>query len=83
MKINENKKKQFPLTKQNYILLIAGFVVVLIGFLLMSGGGSNNPDVFTGEELFSFRRITLAPFVVLLGFVVVLYGIMKKSETDQ
>ena len=55
-------------------------LVVILGFILMSGGGSENPNVFQEEELFSFRRITLAPFMVMLGYGVVLYGIMKKQQ---
>ena len=65
------------LKKNNYLLIIAGCVIVLLGFVLMSGGGSQDPNVFNEEELFSFRRITLAPFMVLLGYGIVLFGIMK------
>ena len=65
----ENEPKfQFALSKENYILLAIGFVIILIGFLLMMGGRSNDPNVFN-EEIFSFRRIVLAPLVVLFGFV--------------
>ncbi len=67
------------LNNKNYILIVIGCVVVLLGFLLMSGGGSENPEVFNETELFSFRRITLAPFMVLLGYGIVLFGIMKKA----
>ena len=65
------------LKKKNYLLIISGCIIVLLGFVLMSGGGSQDPNVFNEEELFSFRRITLAPFMVLLGYGIVLYGIMK------
>jgi hypothetical protein len=75
-------KHHFTFKKENYILLIAGFVLVLIGFLLMIGGGSNNPNEFNEAELFSFRRITLAPFVVLAGFAVVVWAIMKKPREE-
>ena len=67
------------LNKKNYLFIILGCVVVILGFVLMSGGGSENPDVFNEEELFSFRRITLAPFLVMLGYGLVLFGIMKKN----
>ena len=67
------------LNKKNYLFIILGCVVVILGFVLMSGGGSENPDVFNEEELFSFRRITLAPFFVMLGYGLVLFGIMKKN----
>ena len=68
------------LGKKNYVFIIIGCLVVILGFILMSGGGSENPNVFQEEELFSFRRITLAPFMVILGYGVVLYGIMKKQQ---
>ncbi len=67
------------LNKKNYLFIILGCVVVILGFVLMSGGGSENPNVFNEEELFSFRRITLAPFLVMLGYGLVLFGIMKKN----
>ena len=67
------------LKNKNYILIVIGCIVVLLGFLLMSGGGSENPEVFNETELFSFRRITLAPFLVMSGYGLVLYGIMKKQ----
>ena len=67
------------LGKKNYTFIIIGCLVVILGFVLMSGGGSENPDVFIEEELFSFRRITLAPFMVILGYGLVLFGIMKKQ----
>ena len=70
------------LEKKNYLLIIAGCLIVLLGFVLMSGGGSQDPNVFNEEELFSFRRITLAPFMVLLGYGIVLYGIMKNFYKD-
>ena len=73
-------KSKMVLGKKNYVFIIIGCLVVILGFILMSGGGSENPNVFLEEELFSFRRITLAPFMVILGYGVVLYGIMKKQQ---
>ena len=73
------EKKNMVLKRKNYIFIMAGCLVVLLGFVLMSGGGSDDPNVFNEEELFSFRRITLAPFLVILGYGIVLYGIMKKN----
>ncbi|MBT02497.1 MAG: hypothetical protein CL836_00425 [Crocinitomicaceae bacterium] len=73
------EKKNMVLNKKNYLFIILGCVVVILGFVLMSGGGSENPDIFNEEELFSFRRITLAPFLVMLGYGLVLFGIMKKN----
>ena len=74
------EKSKMVLGKNNYFFIIIGCLVVILGFILMSGGGSENPNVFQEEELFSFRRITLAPFMVMLGYGVVLYGIMKKQQ---
>jgi uncharacterized membrane protein len=76
----EIKKPGFAFGKENYRILIIGVVIVAIGYMLMVGGGSDDPNQFHAEELFSFRRITLSPIVILAGFVVVLYGIMKKSK---
>lgn len=71
---------EFALGKENYIYLAVGFVIIIIGFLLMVGGGSEDPNVFNGEELFSFRRIVLAPLVVLFGFIFEIWAIMKKPK---
>lgn len=73
-----NKKISF--TKQNYLIMAVGVLVVILGFALMSGGGSDNPEKFN-YEIFSFRRITLAPIMVILGYVVVIVGIMKKNKS--
>ena len=70
---------QLPFQKQNYLLIVIGVVVVLIGFLLMIGGAPEDPSVFN-PEVFSFRRITLAPIVLMLGYATVAYGIMKKPK---
>ncbi len=61
----------------NYKLLALGLLIIVIGFILMAGGGSDDPNVFN-EDVYSFRRITLAPIVVLAGFAFEIYAIMKK-----
>ncbi len=73
---------KFAFEKKNYIFLTAGIALVLLGFVLMSGGASQDPNVFS-EEIFSFRRITLAPFVVLVGYGVIGYAIMYKSKKSK
>jgi len=73
----------FALAKENYIYLIIGFVIIMVGFLLMVGGKSPDPNVFNADELFSFRRITLAPVVVLAGFAFEIWAIMKKPRTSK
>ncbi len=75
---NENNKPQFLFDKVNYKFLLIGLGVIALGFILMSGGGSEDPNVFN-EEIFNFRRIRLAPTVVLAGFGVVIYSIFKKK----
>ena len=72
-------KPDFAFGKQNYILLLTGLAFIITGFILMTGGGSEDPNVFS-EEIFSFRRITLAPIVVLTGFVIEIFAIMKKPK---
>jgi hypothetical protein len=73
----------FALAKENYTYLIIGFVIIMVGFLLMVGGKSPDPNVFNADELFSFRRITLAPVVVLAGFAFEIWAIMKKPRTSK
>lgn len=75
-----NNKEKFVFGAQNYKLIIIGFVVSLVGFFLMIGGGSEDPNAFNADELFSPVRITLAPILVIAGYVVIIYGIMKKSK---
>lgn len=80
---NENKGKlNFALGPENYRLLAIGFVIIVVGFLLMIGGKSENPNEFS-EEIFSFRRITLAPVIVLAGFVFEIWAIMKKPRNSE
>ena len=67
----------FALGQENLKLMAIGFGIIVIGFILMIGGGSEDPNVFN-FEIFSFRRITLAPLVLLSGFIFEVYAIMKK-----
>ena len=76
------KQSNFVFGKKNYITIAIGFGLVVLGFLLMSGGKTEDPNIFNGEEVFSFRRITFAPFTVLLGFITVGIGIMRKPNSD-
>lgn len=78
--MKENTKKpEFLFSASNYKILIIGLVVIALGFILMSGGANENPNVFN-EDVFSFRRIRLAPTVVLIGFGITIYSILKKSK---
>ena len=82
----KNKKKregEFLFERRNYIIMVIGIAIILTGFALMSGGGSDDPNVFN-EEIYNFRRIRLAPTVVLIGLAIQVYAIFsrpgKKSE---
>ena len=69
----------FAFSKENYIWLCVGIVILVVGYVLMSGGGSDNPNEFHADQIFSARRITLAPITVLVGYGTILYAILKKS----
>ena len=69
----------FAFGKENYMLMIIGMVVILLGFILMSGGGSDDPNVFN-PEVFSSRRITVAPILIMLGFIIEIAAILKKTK---
>ncbi len=69
-----------PLSKRNYVLMIIGLAVIIVGFVLMAGGGSDDPEVFS-RKIFSFRRITLAPIVVIAGFAFEIYAIMWRPKS--
>ena len=71
----------FALGKENLKLMLIGLVIIIIGFALMTGGKSEDPNVFNKEVIFSFRRITLAPIVVMFGFLFEIYAIMKKTKS--
>jgi len=79
---SENTSKEtFALGKENYKLMIIGFAVIILGFLLMIGGGSDDPKVFS-PDIFSFRRITLAPICILAGLIFEIYAIMKNPKSN-
>lgn len=75
----DTNKQEFLFGANNYKILIIGLVVIALGFILMSGGANDNPNVFN-EEVFNFRRIRLAPTVVLIGFGITIYSILAKSK---
>jgi|TARA_A100001234_G_scaffold52066_1_gene43972 hypothetical protein len=73
------RKKQFAFGRRNYKFMFIGIAIIAVGFLLMSGGGSDDPNVFN-EEIYNFRRIRLAPALVIIGFAVEVYAILTKPE---
>lgn len=76
---NNEQQPDFLFEKANYKFLFIGIAVIALGFILMSGGGSDDPKVFNEETLFSFRRIRLAPTLVLIGFGITIFSIFKKK----
>lgn len=70
---------KFALPKKNIALILIGLGILILGYVLLSGGGSDNPDVFN-YEMFNFRRLVIAPVVIVAGFVFVGYAIMKRPR---
>jgi hypothetical protein len=76
---NKEHKQDFLFEKTNYKILLIGIGVIALGFILMSGGGSDDPNVFN-DSVFDFRRIRLAPTTVLIGFGITVYAILKNPK---
>ncbi|CAN5273479.1 hypothetical protein BH09BAC2_BH09BAC2_01940 [soil metagenome] len=75
------KEPVMPLfSKDNYMWMAIGLVVLALGFLLMAGGKSADPKVFNDSDVYSFRRITLAPILIIAGLVIEIFAIMKKPK---
>jgi hypothetical protein len=73
-------KVGFAIPRENYKLILIGLGIIVLGFILMVGGGSDDPNVFNEDELFSFIRIDLSSIVVVFGFAFEVYAIMKKPK---
>lgn len=78
-----SKTAPFSFNVENYRILIAGLAVNVLGYLLMIGGGADNPAEFDASELFSTVRITIAPALIVLGFAIIAYGIMRRPKADK
>ncbi|MEP6615127.1 MAG: DUF3098 domain-containing protein [Ginsengibacter sp.] len=76
------KEKDTPhlFTRENYQWMIAGLIIMAIGFFLMAGGKSSNPNVFQDKDVYSFTRITIAPILIIAGLVIEIFAIMKKPR---
>ena len=68
----------FSFNKKKYRLLILGLIFIITGYILMSGGGSDNPEIFS-SEIFNFRRLTLSTILIITGLIIEFFAIMKKS----
>jgi len=77
--MKQKPETDFLFDRTKYTLLIVGLVVTALGFILMIGGGSDDPNQFS-YDLFNFRRLTLAPFLVLLGYGIQIYSILKRKK---
>lgn len=73
----ENKDKKFAVPKRNIIWILTGFAVMVLGFILLAGGGSDDPAQFS-EAIFNFRRLVLAPIVIILGIIVIIVAILRR-----
>lgn len=82
--MNNTVKKQpdFLFDKSNYTWMLIGVAVILLGLLLMAGGKSPDPHKFNYDEIYSFRRITLAPILILLGLGIEVFAIIKKDKPE-
>lgn len=76
----KDNKSQFGFQPENYKILLVGLAINILGFLLMIGGAAEDPNAFNESELFSARRITIAPMLIVAGYVVIIYAIMKRRS---
>lgn len=76
------KQSSFILQRKNYTFMLIGIWFIALGFILMSGGGSDDPTIFN-PEIYSWRRIRLAPALILIGFGIEVYAILTNPTTDQ
>jgi formate-dependent nitrite reductase membrane component NrfD len=81
VKNKADEEKQFAFSKKNYFILIIGLLLIAIGFLLMIGGESENPQEFN-YAIFNFQRLTLAPIIILAGLVVEIFAIMWRPKSS-
>ncbi len=79
MKTDKLNKPTFLFGKRNYIIMLIGIAFITLGFILMSGGGSDNPEVFN-EEIYNWRRIRLAPTLVIIGLAIEIYAILASPK---
>ena len=76
------QKQDFLFDKSNFKWMLVGIAFILLGLVLMAGGKSPDPHKFNYDEVYSFRRITLAPIMILLGLAIEVYAIIKKDEVS-
>ncbi|WP_026776453.1 DUF3098 domain-containing protein [Polaribacter sp. Hel_I_88] len=79
MKKEVNQEREFLFGKRNYIIMLVGIVFITVGFIFMSGGGSEDPNVFN-EEIYNWQRIRLAPTLVIIGLAIEIYAILADPK---
>lgn len=79
----EDKRSKFGFQPENYKLLLAGLALNILGYILMIGGAAKDADEFNSSELFSSTRITLAPILIVIGFIIIFYAIMRKKKVSK
>ena len=72
--------KHFGFNSENYKWLFIGLAINVLGYILMIGGGSDDPNKFDGSELFSNTRITISPILIVVGYIIIFYAVMKRSS---
>jgi hypothetical protein len=80
--VEQKPRMQFAFTRKNYMILLLGIFLIIIGFITLAGGGSKDPNQFS-YELFSAQRMVVAPIILLLGYVTVAVSIMYKEKTQE
>ncbi|MBQ0006526.1 MAG: DUF3098 domain-containing protein [Alistipes sp.] len=73
---------KFSISEKNVFIILAGLVIMILGYVLMTGGGSENPEEFS-YDIFSARRLTVAPLLILIGFVTEIFGIMHRPKNKR
>ena len=79
--MKEKSNLDFAFTKQNYMLLLVGVALICAGLLLMIGGGSDDPTIFS-DKIFDSQRLTIAPLLIALGFIVEIFAIIYKLKGE-
>ena len=79
MKKEVNQEQEFLFGKRNYIIMLVGIIFITVGFIFMSGGGSEDPNVFN-EEIYNWQRIRLAPTLVIIGLAIEIYAILADPK---
>ena len=79
--MKEKNNLDFHFAKQNYILLIVGITLICAGLFMMIGGGSDDPTIFS-DDIFDFQRLTIAPILIAVGFIIEIVAIMRKAKVE-